>query len=102
MPVKQVTKTLYECTCVHPECPHHTKPWTTDVIPARCASCKRRTWNRAAHISGKNFLTFNGETLSVAQWSRKLGLSKTVIPWRIKQGWPLQQVLSNEDWRFQQ
>jgi len=102
MPVKTITRTMYECTCSHPECSHYTKPWFTDAIPVRCAGCKRRTWNRPARLSTKAPLTFNGDTLTVAEWSRKLGLAKTTIPWRMKQGWPMEQVLSKEDWRFQQ
>lgn len=105
MPVKTITKTMYECTCAcvkHLDCTHHTKPWTTDAIPSRCAGCKCRTWNRPARISAKAPLTYNGKTQTVAAWSRELGLAKTTIPWRLKEGWPLEQVLSNEDWRFQQ
>ena len=102
MPVKEINKKLFECTCVYPECPHHTKPWFTDAVPERCAGCKRRTWNRPARISSREPLTFNGETMTIAQWSRNLGLAKTTIPWRIKQGWPMEQVLTNEDWRFKE
>jgi len=107
MPVKQITKTVYQCTCAcktHPACPRKSEPWTTettDKIPARCASCQCRTWNRAARISAKAPLTFKGKTQSVAAWSRELKLAKTTIPWRLKQNWPMDQVLSKEDWRFQ-
>ena len=101
MPVKEIVKKMFECTCSHPACPHHIKPWIAEQIPERCASCKRRTWNRPARISTKEPLTFNGKTQSVAAWSRELGLAKTTIPWRMKQGWPMDQVLSNEDWRYQ-
>ena len=99
MPFKEITKTMYECTCAHPECYYNTHPWITDNIPLRCPKCKSRRWNRPARLTPKAPLTFNGETLTIAQWSRKLGLAKTTIPWRIKQGFPMEQVLSNEDWR---
>lgn len=102
MPVKTVTKTMFECTCSHPECRYHDKPWYAETIPVRCASCKRRTWNRPRRIRTGTPLSHNGETMSVAAWSRKLGLTKTTIPWRIKEGWPMEQVLSSEDWRKQQ
>lgn len=98
MSVTKVTKDIFKCQCDHADCSHK---WDADKIPARCASCKRRTWNRPPRVSTKAPLTFNGETLTVAEWSRKLGLAKTTIPWRLKQGWPMEQVLSKEDWRFQ-
>lgn len=101
MPVKQITKTMYECTCARPECLYHTKPWIADNPPLRCPSCKSRRWNRPARLSAKAPLTFNGKTQTVAAWSRELGLAKTTIPWRIKNGFPLEQVLSKEDWRKQ-
>lgn len=99
MSVIKITKETFQCRCDNPTCAHE---WEADKIPSRCAKCKIRTWNRPARISSGAPLTFNGETLTVSQWARKLGFSRATIPWRIKQGWPLEQVLSNEDWRFQQ
>ena len=99
MSVQKVTKEMFHCTCDRKEC---TYSWDAEHVPQRCPKCKSRRWNRPARIVGKNFLTFNGETLSVAAWSRKLGLAKTTIPWRIKEGWPMDQVLSNDDWRYKE
>lgn len=35
----------YRCTCEH--CKHE---WMADSRPARCAKCKRRTWNREGDL----------------------------------------------------
>jgi hypothetical protein len=98
MSVETITKQMYRCSCDREECGYK---WEPESIPNRCPKCKSRRWNRAARISAKRMLTFNGDTLSIGDWGRKLGLSKTVIPWRLKQGWPMDQVLSKEDWRVQ-
>ena len=102
MSVETITKTMYRLTCDRPECSRHTNPWIAETIPSRCPKCKSRRWNRPRRIVRKKFLTFNGETLSLSEWANKLGVSKSVIPWRIKQGWTMDQVLSKDDWRFQQ
>lgn len=53
-----------------------------------------------AQFVSKGMLTFNSETLSVAEWSRRLGFAKSTIQWRIRQGWSMEDVLSNNDRRF--
>jgi len=40
------------------------------------------------------FLTHNGETLTVAQWSRKTGLPRCRIEMRLKSGWTVERTLS--------
>jgi hypothetical protein len=40
------------------------------------------------------FLTFNGETLSVAQWSKRIGIKANTIKSRIKRGRPINEILS--------
>ena len=91
---------MYHCKCERVgKCDHE---WDADNIPLRCPKCKSRKWNRGYLLLRKEPLTYNGKTQSIAEWSRELGLAKTTIPWRLKEKWPLEQVLSKEDWRFQQ
>ena len=40
------------------------------------------------------FIEFNGETLCMADWSRKLGCEKKVISQRLKAGWTIEQALT--------
>lgn len=49
--------------------------------------------------SSCHFLTYQGETLTWSQWSRKLGIDKTTIRKRVKLGWPVEEVLSKKDGR---
>ena len=50
-------------------------------------------------------LTFNGETLTIIEWSRKLNLATSVINYRLKRNWPVEKVLmpekNSEQTRFQ-
>ena len=39
-------------------------------------------------------LTYNGETLTLSQWSRKLGLSRYAIQYRFMQGWTAEDILT--------
>jgi len=95
--VQKITKEMFHCKCDRPECGYE---WDVEKIPLRCAGCKSRSWNHPVR-KGKT-LTFNGETLTILQWSRKLGLSRFIINWRIKQGWPIEQILVSDDWRRQE
>lgn len=45
---------------------------------------------------GNNLISFNGETLTIHQWSEKLGIPPTTITYRLKQGWPIEKVLSSD------
>ena len=39
-------------------------------------------------------LTFNGESLSIAEWADRLGIARRTIRSRIEYGWPIERVLS--------
>lgn len=62
---------------------------------------KRKIESAIAGVSfnrgGKSrFLTHNGETLNVAQWSRRLGISAVTIHTRLKSGQSIEQALSQQ------
>ena len=40
------------------------------------------------------FITFNGETMCLADWADKLGLKRKSLMSRINMGWPIEQVLN--------
>lgn len=41
-----------------------------------------------------HFLTYNGETLTIAAWTERLGFPSAVISKRIKRGWPIDKALT--------
>lgn len=60
--------------------------WATKMVQARNTS-----WNR--------IITFDGQSLCIADWARMTGLSSDVIEWRRKKGWPPEKILDNRDLR---
>jgi len=41
-------------------------------------------------------LTYNGETLSIGEWAKKLGIDRSTLRLRLDKGWPLDEVFSRE------
>lgn len=66
------------------------KGWPLDEVFTADKSFVARSHRQSAQ------LTFNGETMSIRAWARKLGLRHCVIRYRLKQGWPLEKVLTSE------
>jgi len=59
-------------------------------------NCTWATWTVQANNKRTNHnLTFNGVTLSVNQWAKRLGKQHGVILQRLDRGWPLEKVLSH-------
>jgi hypothetical protein len=58
------------------------------------ANCR---WASAAEQSRNNrrthFLSFNGETLPLVDWAKRLGIHHQTLRNRLKRGWPLQEAL---------
>lgn len=44
-------------------------------------------------------LTFDGKTQTWSQWARELGINKVVIRRRFLKGWPVEKILSKQDFR---
>lgn len=42
------------------------------------------------------WLTHNGLTLPLYEWAKRLGLSRAMLRYRVKRGWPVEQALSPE------
>ncbi len=63
-----------------------------DYSPSNCrwASIEEQSNNRSSNV----FLEFNGERLSISQWARKLGISKSVLRSRINKKLPIEKILS--------
>lgn len=55
-------------------------------------SAKPRKWEHSK-------LTFGDLTLSISEWSRKTGLSRSTIINRIEYGWDVQEVLRTTKWK---
>lgn len=56
----------------------------------RWVSIQEQNQNRSCN----RFLEYNGEKMTIAEWSRKLNIPYATINNRIKSGWPIDKVLS--------
>jgi hypothetical protein len=45
----------------------------------------------------KNVLTYKGETLSVAEWGRRIGVDRRSLMYRVKAGWPVEKIINGPD-----
>lgn len=45
------------------------------------------------------WITFDGETLCYGEWSKRLGLSREALRYRLKAGWPLEKALRTVNFR---
>jgi hypothetical protein len=63
-----------------------------DYSPNNCKwvtmtdQCNNRRSNR--------YLTFNGETLTVSEWCRKLNLNRNTVGTRLNRGWSVEKTLT--------
>ena len=62
-----------------------------DYCPENCKWASRS--EQGTNQRTNRLLTHNGETMTLAQWSRRTGLSKHVISRRIKIGWSISKAL---------
>lgn len=63
----------------------------TDIFRAVGTFARHRTVRGRKH---NVFLTHNGNTLTQAQWAKKLGISSSAIKYRIKKQWPIEKIFS--------
>ena len=58
-------------------------------------NCRWANWETQHNNTRRNkFLSFGGETLTYAQWERKLGMSQNSIRKRVRRGWPTERILT--------
>lgn len=60
-------------------------------------NCKWSTdKEQALNKKSTKIITFNGQSLSISDWSRKLGMCRDSIGKRLKAGWPIEKALTKE------
>lgn len=58
-------------------------------------NCRWATYEEQAHNQKTNKnLEYNGETMTMAEWARKLGISSSSLYGRLKRGWSIDKALS--------
>lgn len=62
--------------------------------PENCRWASRR--DQAVNRGMTRWITYNGETLCMADWARKCGISKPLLAYRLQAGWPLERALQQQ------
>lgn len=63
-------------------------------------NCKWSTKTEQANNRRNNVrITYNGESMTIPQWARKIGISVYTIKTRIRRGMPLERALSSDKYR---
>lgn len=60
--------------------------------PSNCRWVEWETQNN--NMRNNHFLTYNGETLTLAQWAKKVGLKSRCIKGRLSRGWSVERALT--------
>ena len=93
----------FEAFLEHVSClPHYGEPgYSLDRIDnngdyepgnVRWADAVTQANNRTNNVR----ITYKGETHSMAEWARKLGMSYPKLQWRIYSGWPIEKALGDD------
>lgn len=61
--------------------------------PTNCRWATKQEQNYNTRCS--HFVTFQDQTLTIAQWSEKTGISKSLLSFRIRKGWPVELALTS-------
>jgi hypothetical protein len=63
-----------------------------DYCPENCRWATRK--EQARNTRQNHFITFNGKTMTIAEWAEYLGVSSTVLRTRLYRGWPIERALT--------
>jgi len=63
-----------------------------DYCPENCRWATRK--EQARNTRQNHFITFNGKTMTIAEWAEYVGVSSTVLRTRLYRGWPIERALT--------
>ena len=61
--------------------------------PENCRWATRQEQGR--NRRGNVLLSLGKETLTISEWSQRLGVSRCAINWRVRKGWPIEKALGS-------
>ncbi len=64
-----------------------------ECVEVRCARCHKSRHFEESGIPNEQIITFNGESMNVAQWARKLGIVRKSLAERLGK-WPIEKALT--------
>jgi hypothetical protein len=63
-----------------------------DYEPNNCKWATRKEQGNNKRSNRR--IEFNGETLTLSQWSRKIGVKPATLGFRLRSGWPMSRAMS--------
>lgn len=60
--------------------------------PENCRWASRK--EQSQNTSVTRLITYNGETLSMREWSRRLGMGSTTLLFRLRRGWSVERAIT--------
>lgn len=71
-----------------------------DYCPENCTWVSRK--EQANNRRSSRYITFNGETKTLAQWGETVGIQSGTIAYRIKSGWSIEDALTKPVRRWEE
>lgn len=62
-----------------------------NYTPENCTWIKKE--EQSKNRSSNHYITFNGKTQTLSDWSRELGIKRTTLTARLRRGWPIEKAL---------
>ena len=62
-----------------------------NYTPENCTWIKKE--EQSKNRSSNHYITFNGKTQTLSDWSRELGIKRTTLTSRLRKGWPIEKAL---------
>lgn len=62
--------------------------------PSNCCWIPRE--EQAGNTRANRKITYNGETYNLSEWARKVGISQSLIRWRLNHDWTLEKALTTK------
>lgn len=78
---------------------HDNRP--ENLVPS-CPTCNRaRSKAKLKETLRRRYgITFRGETLTLNEWARRIGVAPESLRWRLKHGWPVEKALTEPRGKF--
>lgn len=97
---EEIAKCDLVCACCHRIRTAARRENVAESGPRKPPADRLAVYPDKQSLSKTKHVTFNGETHSVAEWARRLGMNSQVIRYRLRSGYPIESVFSSVAYNF--